>query len=123
MTMECVCASLALLEMDAVTATLLLDFTDLLVPRNVSLVTAVLWGLLMAVRLVMLMGDVTARKATLGWAVASVITALYVVFQLGNAFLAHAVQMVLLVALRIATVMANVLVKMATLGMVAASVI
>lgn len=122
--MECVCASQALLEMDAVTATLLLGFADLLVPRNVSLVTAVLWGLLMAVRIVMLMGDVvTARKATLGWAVASVITALYVVFQLGNAFLAHAVQMVLLVALRIATVMANVLVKMATLGMVAASVI
>ena len=115
-----------------------------------QLVTAVLWGPLMAVRIVMIMGDVvTARKATLGWAVASVMWALYVVFQLGNAFvsvsrlilfmqstlfalltsdlfslqLAHAVQMVLLVALRIATVMANVLVKMATMGMVAASVI
>ena len=34
--MECVCASLALLEMDAVAATLLLGFADLLVPRNVS---------------------------------------------------------------------------------------
>ena len=49
-------------------------------------VTAVLWGPLMAVRLVILMGDVTARKATLATAAASVIAALYVVFQLGNAF-------------------------------------